>query len=530
MLGVPDPDSDIVFMQQQRAVNLMKVCQQWITSDEDLDEAVESEMTLVFFHLAPILQNVPGAHWDLVFDVMENNLENCTLTEPSTYVTLSRTLRLFIAIQDLVSTNKALRAVWQERESACLALVRELATTKLDLAKTSTPLSICRELVLQIVQDLPESLMDETTLPKMCHNIADSSIDVQKMAYHFLHEAARKYTEHMVIEAAVDSEIMMKPELPLELIDILQRTFNYDDGLEDSQDPSGYLLAWMLAFDLFTDASLKVKSGYIDQLRDLDLVGGHFLPNIFSILGLYAGLPKAFKLDIWAIDEYYLDYAYTTDSPIGLRLLAAHLYYRALLVVPSLIRSWLSECRDRQLLQAVTTYTAHHFSPAIIKTELSQLKDPDATSDLIDENFTVKVANAINEVTASYAVDEHHLELTVKLSSDYPLHGIEVRESAKRVGVPDERWRAWVLGVQQILTFRSGRILDGLSFFKKNVTSHFEGLAECAICYSIISAMDGSLPRKPCKTCKNRFHSSCLYKWFNTSHSSSCPLCRSEII
>lgn len=53
----------------------MKTCQQWITSDEDIDEDVESEMTLVFLQLAPILQNVPGAHWDLTFDVMENNLE-----------------------------------------------------------------------------------------------------------------------------------------------------------------------------------------------------------------------------------------------------------------------------------------------------------------------------------------------------------------------------------------------------------------------------------------------------------------------
>ena len=29
---------------------------------------------------------------------------------------------------------------------------------------------------------------------------------------------------------------------------------------------------------------------------------------------------------------------------------------------------------------------------------------------------------------------------------------------------------------------------------------------------SIISVMDGSLPKKPCKTCKNRFHAACLYK------------------
>ena len=28
----------------------------------------------------------------------------------------------------------------------------------------------------------------------------------------------------------------------------------------------------------------------------------------------------------------------------------------------------------------------------------------------------------------------------------------------------------------------------------------------------IVNATDGSLPRKPCKTCKNRFHAACLYK------------------
>ena len=78
---------------------------------------------------------------------------------------------------------------------------------------------------------------------------------------------------------------------------------------------------------------------------------------------------------------------------------------------------------------------------------------------------------------------------------------------------------------------QSGSIVDGLAFFKKNVSSHFEGQSECAICYSyvsvvgvghssninvvatsMISAMDGSLPKKPCRTCKNKFHAGCLYK------------------
>lgn len=73
--AAPDLDSDVVFLPQLRAVNLMKACQQWVSSDEEIDEEVESAMTLVFLHLAPILQYVPGAHWDMMFDVIENNLE-----------------------------------------------------------------------------------------------------------------------------------------------------------------------------------------------------------------------------------------------------------------------------------------------------------------------------------------------------------------------------------------------------------------------------------------------------------------------
>ncbi|KAI0646534.1 hypothetical protein C8Q79DRAFT_910042 [Trametes meyenii] len=526
--AAPDPESDVVFLPQLRAVNLIKACQQWITSDEDLDEEVQSEMTLVFAHLAPILQNVPGAHWDLVFDVIENNLEDASLNDSSTYVTLSRTLRLFIIIEDLVSTNKALRAVRDERRAANLALIRDLVSTRLETHETSTPLSVCRELALQIVQDLPASLISRETLSKMCHLVTDGSTTVQRMAYQLLHGAAKKYTEDLVIEAAVDVEGTMKIVLPDELLDILQRTLNLEDVEASSPEWFGYLLAWMVTLDLFTDASLKVKSGYIDQIRDLDLVGAQLLPAVFTLLDLYGGIAKTFKLDIWDVDEFYLDY-YSTDTPISLRLLAAHVYYRTLLLLPSLIRNWLAECRDRQLSTTVASYTSKHFSPAIIRTELARVKDPNAATELSGENVTIKVAGVVNEVTAGFTVDEQQLELTVKFPADWPLHTIEVKDS-KHIGVTEDRWRAWELGVQQILTFRSGSIVDGLSFFLKNVTSHFEGIAECAICYSVVNATDGSLPRKPCKTCQNRFHAACLYKWFNTSHSSSCPLCRSEIM
>lgn len=81
------------------------------------------------------------------------------------------------------------------------------------------------------------------------------------MGYHLLTNAARKRTEHYVIEAGVDTEDAVKPELPLELLAILQQSLSAGEVLDlneqsiaRNKEVSGYLLAWMIVFDLFTDA------------------------------------------------------------------------------------------------------------------------------------------------------------------------------------------------------------------------------------------------------------------------------------
>jgi E3 ubiquitin-protein ligase listerin len=134
---------------------------------------------------------------------------------------------------------------------------------------------------------------------------------------------------------------------------------------------------------------------------------------------------------------------------------AAHLYYRALLCVPSLIHTWVLDCKDRQLSNAITNMTSQSFSPLIIQAELAHVRSPEGMAELTGEGLTVKVigggsSSAGNEVVASYAVDEHQLELRLRIPADWPLHKIEVRDE-KRVGVDENRWRAWVLAVQQTI-------------------------------------------------------------------------------
>lgn len=54
---------------------MFQALQKWVEESEDLEDEVESQFAELFVHVAPILQSLPGSHWDLIMDVMENNLE-----------------------------------------------------------------------------------------------------------------------------------------------------------------------------------------------------------------------------------------------------------------------------------------------------------------------------------------------------------------------------------------------------------------------------------------------------------------------
>jgi E3 ubiquitin-protein ligase listerin len=131
---------------------------------------------------------------------------------------------------------------------------------------------------------------------------------------------------------------------------------------------------------------------------------------------------------------------------VAIPLLASYVYYRALKAVPSLVRLWWEGCKNRQLSMAVGAFTSRHFSPVLISQELEHLKG----EDLSDENMTVKVSSAVNEVKAVYVVDDQPMEIGVRLPGDFPLQGVEVKD-VRKVGVTDAQWRAWILNVQQVM-------------------------------------------------------------------------------
>ena len=84
-----------------------------------------------------------------------------------------------------------------------------------------------------------------------------------------------------------------------------------------------------------------------------------------------------------------------------------------------------------------------------------------------------------------------------------------------------------MLNITALLRSQNVTLSDAISMWQKNCARQFAGVEECLICYNVILAGTGQLPKLCCKTCSKKFHNGCLYKWFRTSHKSACPHCQS---
>ncbi|XP_037079866.1 LOW QUALITY PROTEIN: E3 ubiquitin-protein ligase listerin-like [Pollicipes pollicipes] len=200
---------------------------------------------------------------------------------------------------------------------------------------------------------------------------------------------------------------------------------------------------------------------------------------------------------------------------------ACRTYAELLRQLPVLARSWRSSC-ERALALRVERLTADHVSPLLLAEEFGRLQAADKAID----NMTVRARPSVREVSAVYAMEEVSTELVVKLPTDYPLGHVVADAAGRRVGVAAGQWRMWMLQLTTFLTHQNGSVLDGLLLWKQNIDKRFQGVEECNICFYVLHGSNYQLPKLACRNCKKRFHPACLYKWFNTSSKSTCPMCR----
>ncbi|MBW0505401.1 hypothetical protein O181_045116 [Austropuccinia psidii MF-1] len=512
----PPPASMHIFLPQQRILFMLQTVGGWLKSDEYLEIALNLKLLDLFLHVAPIVQSVMGSHWDLIVDLITVNLEEASWENDESMLLAWSSCHLIQTIQNILKCNHILLDKIGAQFKSCIKLALDLFIS----APIRFSMNAVTHSVLQAIENVlrdtsAHSLCPNVSVPSLAKLITSPSAQTSVLAFTLAQATIKRLVGELVIEVELTPESSIAHSIPFQLL------------IAATDLPEGYpthkLMLWLLIFSYFAYASSRLRSAYSLQLSDDNLVSAKLLPLLHATLQI-GERGKPVDISIWDIpsfDIFLMDEIRISSIP-----LAAHVYYNALRIVPSHIRLWWDGCRNKQLSLNMTGFIGRYFSPILINQELEKLKKPETIRNLIDENMSIKVSSVAKEVKVTYTIDEESMEILVRIPGDYPLQPVEVLD-VRKVGVPEATWRAWLLIVQQTIANHNGSIVEALGLFKKNISLHFDGVEACSICYAIISVVDRSLPNKSCRTCHNQFHPSCLYKWFSTSHGSSCPLCRS---
>ncbi|PKI82804.1 hypothetical protein MVES_003227 [Malassezia vespertilionis] len=480
-------DASVALVATQRAVSAMQTVHRWITSDEDLDDALFTRLAAVCVELTPVLHMVPGRHLDLFVDIVEENLEAAHVAEDTSWCTLFHTLTLLDTLYGLSQSEAVADVMTARRDglrSALHSIFLRLCTFFTELAGQFVPSDAHHAvlaLLVRIVQDhVPTKAFaqDRGTLVAFL-TTPTAATTLHITAYTLYSAIIQETVREQVVELAVDPSKSSDVSMDYALLHALEQKKPlieiWEAPVENRSAVFAFLLCWLSVLDHFVEASLSLKTMYAASLQRHSLASDQLFPSLFALMG---GAPRALmpvqpvELSRYAVDEVDL-VTINPSNASSLQVLAAHVYFRALVHLPTQARDWWLGVRDRRLSLMVSHITSKHCTPLLAERELSHLRDPGALERLQDEAMATKILSS-HEVVATYTVDEHPMEIGLRLPSDYPLHGVEIRD-IKRVGVSEAQWRAWLLAVQQMLSGKNGLILDALMLFKRNAETKFQG-------------------------------------------------------
>ena len=301
---------------------------------------------------------------------------------------------------------------------------------------------------------------------------------------------------------------------------------NAEDVIAENSYLYSYLLVWKLMVNLVNFCPSERKSEYIAAFADNPCIE---VPNLLSVLTVL--LPQfpyilsddneCEKISMFT-QELNLHESQTNGEKM--QHLICSLYKDVLCFFPVDVRSWFNGLTKNDRAN-IEDYTGRHVTPVICKEELdviSKCKPP--------SGLTVHVRKVAREVIATYEISDTNFEISVQMPSSYPLVPVHVN-TINKVGVTSSQWRYWMLQMTMLLQKQNGNILDAFLLWKQKVDKKMDSLEECMICFSIVHGSNArSLPKLQCKTCRKKYHAECLYKWFDTSNQSTCPLCRSPMM
>ncbi|RNA12496.1 E3 ubiquitin- ligase listerin [Brachionus plicatilis] len=391
------------------------------------------------------------------------------------------------------------------------------------------------------VMDLDVSFSDKIKtifnyfVPFLKYKIAPIQLGAYKVLRVFMLNIDSYFTDENSTQIVESLPFVFK-ETFFQLTDLfsdLKKSFEFEHSILSNEENltaqtnnhiMSFLLINKLVLDMFSSNNLQFKSKLATDLRELNF--SDYLMNCLFRLMEKNGSEKFTKSDE---DPIILEDVRNFFDNKSVELFACRLYKQALKMCPAMIRDWWN-MQPKRVSDQVDKFTAKYVSPILIEEEIRQINRSanmfNSESESEEESsIKIKGMTSTREVVSTYKMKELSMDLLIQLPVNYPLGVVSV-SSAKRLGVSENEWRNWLLQLTTYLTHQNGSIIQGLQIWKRNVDKKFAGVEECTICYSVIHGTNYQLPKMKCRTCKHMFHSVCLYKWFESSSKSSCPLCR----
>ncbi|CAM9021799.1 unnamed protein product [Wickerhamomyces anomalus] len=527
-INVDDVDPEFEPFQVQRFNMIVNEINKWL----DSDVSYEPEFVFVRLQLLQMLTNLNNLSFEksdsfneLTTRVLQDTIGIVSIGEGENILELKyQALKLYLILEKRELLEKDVK---EDIQNEILESFVNDKTTKVN-----QPVYIYSGLLNRILSKISTKQFGNHYEELFSKFQNSTNFELKRPLLSIIEKVIIARQQDLVIEFELSKENDDTPfKISQNLIDNVLRVPDFDeDDLEEEKKLVNYLWNWVLILLNFKDITLKLRSIYINQLQsENEELISKFL-NFIALLINSFGDDKEFLSKIEQDHESFINYEFENhidDLVVEVRLLSIHLYYTILTSIGSLSSSWFNDIKDRNFKNKTEQFTSKFIAPSLIQNKLNdfETKSPKLTKD--HENLKNKINRVTNEIKSTYLIDEQYLELVFKIPSNYPLTNIEVL-GPQRVGVKENQWKAWLLASQRIISLQNGEVFESLEFFLRNVTFHFKGFEECAICYSILH-QDNSLPSKTCPTCKNKFHAGCLYKWFKSSGDHSCPLCRSAI-
>lgn len=492
---------------------------------------LEAEIMRALNQILPAIKETYGSFWENVLEVLTESWSSKAEILDERLPLIHASLRLYSTLQRLgseESNDDLVDALKSHEESTASGMVNLLNALQDLPDEAHGPRQMVNELLARLISKAKTSV-SATSSSELFPILASESVALQRAAHEILHARIPKEQENVSLDKALSKDYVAK--LPEELLSLIIEAPTLeslaDASFERSIPPflQSYVLSWHIIFDYWDGASDAVKNDYVTIIQE-----GSYIKGLLDFASDFLITSRSRPVDASRLEIG--TYRPGADPPEkDFQWLLIHLYYLALKHLPTLAKTWWRDDTSRQTQMSVESWTEKHISPHIITSELHAVSSWATTRDSdSDQPMTIKTSTPTREITASIPVDEQAMSLTITLPPSYPLNRATV-SGLHRVGVTEQKWRSWIITTQGVINFSNigggGQLIDGLMAWRKNVTATLKGQTECAICYSVISA-DRQLPSKRCGTCKNLFHGSCLFKWFKSSNSSSCPLCRNQ--